>query len=709
MKRKQSILVVILIFALVIELCGGFFLESAYASKGKDTDSKKTTSEKVSVQKEDEEKIPKITKITATKNSVKLYIEDFDSKNPKYIYKRTKKGAFKKIAKLSSKADSYLDTKVKTNTTYYYQVKNEDDLFSKGGNIMGITPVVITAPKIISIKKFNTPKGNNVKLEWDAKKGAIYRISRKLGDGEWHVLGDRVASSSIGSYVDKNVGNKKYKYTCRYVRKIDKEHIKYGDFDKSGIEIFNGKPKVTAKCGNMKANLEWTPIPGADEYRVYRKIGLDGEYRLIKKTTETSFEDFYKKTSRTDDEKAYLAAYYFVDPSVNPFVYTVRAIKNNNGKLSYSDLENNGDFHREPVSIISVDKPSETQVKIEWGTVMNAESYLIYAGNKLENGNIQWRKVKEVPNSKNIRLKTTANVNKEEQWFTIKTKYNCDGNVFIVKGDEGITVEKRKYEDNNVLFIGDSITYGSPYKTLQTKNVFSYPWRVRELTGCKIYNPSIPGATYACREENDRDRMVTQVAKQIYEGKTPYAKDKNLDFMDGGFNDQKYEDFDVVVMACGTNDYSDNIPFGDLNSMNISEFNGAVNQIMAWIKEGSDARVEAGKEPIKIVFEELFYSDRTKHFKELTNRFVTKNDIGLTLTDYQNNINQLVAKYKNEGFEIYEFDTTEFVNQNTCPYATSDNLHMSRFTYGKVGNRLADFLIQNEIIKEKRDEKAEER
>ncbi|MDQ9826320.1 hypothetical protein RFZ44_23780, partial [Acinetobacter sp. 163] len=76
---------------------------------------------------------------------------------------------------------------------------------------------------------------------------------------------------------------------------------------------------------------------------------------------------------------------------------------------------------------------------------------------------------------------------------------------------------------------------------------------------------------------------------------------------------------------------------------------------MSWIKEGSDQRVAEGKKPIKVVFVEMFYSDRTKVYSQLTNRFETKNDIGLTLTDYQNNYNKLIEKYKNEGFDVYQF------------------------------------------------------
>ena len=71
------------------------------------------------------------------------------------------------------------------------------------------------------------------------------------------------------------------------------------------------------------------------------------------------------------------------------------------------------------------------------------------------------------------------------------------------------------------------------------------------MTGAKAYNPSIPGATYAYNERTNRARIVTDIAENIKYGKTPENALHE--------NNKTYRDFDVVVMAAGTNDYSDNI------------------------------------------------------------------------------------------------------------------------------------------------------
>lgn len=478
-------------------------------------------------------------------------------------------------------------------------------------------------------------------------------------------------------YVEFN-GKKGY-ISSKYVKRINK--------DLPVTEI----PNVQVKTENLKTEIVWNKIDGADGYKIYRKNGLNGNYRQIGYTTSTFYKDIYKESIETEDEKAYLCAGAFVDPSINPFVYTVRACYNINGKEYDSDYLKDGDFHLETPSIVSVDKVSNTKVSIEWSVLKNAKEYYLYTGYYDKYGDFHWTRVKEVSAKKGVRQKDTINVKKGHNYFTVKAKAIKNGKAVYSGYDKGFTIENRKYNDSNILFIGDSITFGSPYKGINTREVFSYPWRIQQLTGAKIYNPSIPGATYSYKEDDSRDRLITDVALKIKEGKTPKKALHE--------NTQTYKDFDIVVMAAGTNDYSDDVVLGGLDSQNIREFNGSVNQIMEYIKEGSAQRVSEGKDPIKVVFVDLFYSDRTTDYSIKTNRFVTPNEIGLTLTDYQYNLNCLVQKYKDEGVDIYQFSTKKFVSQDNCSVVTSDNLHMSRYTYTQIGNEFSNYLIKNNILK----------
>ena len=121
---------------------------------------------------------------------------------------------------------------------------------------------------------------------------------------------------------------------------------------------------------------------------------------------------------------------------------------------------------------------------------------------------------------------------------------------------------------------------------------------------------------------------------------------------------------------------------------------------MEYIAEGSAQRVKAGLPATKVVFADLYYSNRYTDYSQLTNRFVNKNKLGNTLTDYQNAMTASKkyyenTKYKDSGMKFYEFDTSSFVTSSNCPMVTSDNLHMTRYTYGQIGNAMGNYLIDN--------------
>lgn len=299
-----------------------------------------------------------------------------------------------------------------------------------------------------------------------------------------------------------------------------------------------------------------------------------------------------------------------------------------------------------------------------------------------------------------------------------------NGTTVYSKYDTGFTVSNRKYSNNNILFLGDSISFGSPYKGKTTVERFSYPWRVGQLTECKYFNPSIPGATYTVKYKNGvdgahdpgRSRIVTDVAEKIKNGETPkYNTDAPISDASGKpvranvpsyvqyKNKQHFYDFDVIIMAAGTNDWQDNAAMGDIDSTDNTQFYGALNIMMDWITEASQYRVNHNKKPIKVIFTDLYYSDRViGQYSKRINRFVTENGKGYTLKDYQKAIDDIAGKYKAYGMEIWQMPTDKYCNHENAPYTMSDNLHMSRYTYGQIGNGLTNYMIGNGILDKKK-------
>ena len=132
---------------------------------------------------------------------------------------------------------------------------------------------------------------------------------------------------------------------------------------------------------------------------------------------------------------------------------------------------------------------------------------------------------------------------------------------------------------------------------------------------------------------------------------------------------------------------------------------------MEQILNASLERIQRGEDAIKVVFVDLYYSDRTYNEKERNNRDITPNRIGLTLMDYQRALNETLQKWEllttdsedptKNNLTFYQFDTRSYdiANEENCPYTASDNLHFTKFTYGQYGNAFAQFLV-DEVFKE---------
>lgn len=646
---------------------------------------------------------PVINKFITTTSYVKISWQKAKYASKYEIHRKEGSGAYQKIATVSGDMLQYKDDKIEVGKSYTYKITAIYGNNSYESVARKVTPVEIEAPKLKHVKRYQADSKESVQFNWEAKAGSQYYVYKKTIDGSWIKLATVKAKSSTGTYTDKDVeAGVDYIYTAKEVRKVGEILYKYGDYD-SGIKTIANKPEnIKADAGTLNTKVTWDKVDGATAYKVYRKIGRKGEYRLLATVKDNEFTDVYYDNAKTDKEKSYLCATYFTDPSINPYVYTVRAFDENDGKESYSDYYRDGDFHRENPAIINVQKIDDHTATYEWSNPVNPVGYILYSGTNNGSGKVAWTQVAEVKRQSGGRLKATVNVDPSHDYFTVQAKYEKDGQYVYSGYDEGYTIKNQKYSNNNILYLGDSITYGSPYKSVgATKEVYSYPYRVQQLTGVNTCNPSIPGSTWSSDPyDKFRYSMTKDVADQIAQGKSVSSRVPENETVHKNTDGKTFADFDVVVLAAGTNDYTSITQLGDLDSTNDVEFNGALNKIMNYIKEANEVRAKINKEPIKVVFVELFYSDRTDpHMYEIHNRFKTKNRIGLTLTDYQNSLNAQANKWREKGLDIYNFDTTKFVDENTCKYNTSDNLHMNRFTYTQVGNDLAQFMIDNKIIK----------
>ncbi|MBQ0078455.1 MAG: hypothetical protein KBS66_01005 [Eubacterium sp.] len=685
------------------------------------------------------------------------------------------------------------------------------------------------APRLKAVSYYEVSSGTNASAEviWYSSAGKSYSVYRKKPGGSWSKIATVKGKKSSTSYIDKNIGlGKNYIYTVR---------IGKGKYDPNGMQLI-GTTKVSVKTNNMSAKVSWTKVSGATQYLVYRKADRTGaSYRLIATVdgANLSFTDYYYKTvnkSKSADKSILFDANTFIDPSSNNLVYTVRAQKKTTykkkAKYSLGLYQKEGDWQIEAPSIVSVDE-NGSEAKVTWGTVPNVDGYYVYTASS-ENGFDFDNPDADVPSpgrfSYNKNVTAYANVDKSK-YYCVRAYTKKRSGIVLSKHNLGegydvMTTKDRKY-DEDILWFGDSITYGSPYyrsrsideitgiTTSPEWHKFSISNRVNQLTGNQstaklvneteknkthFYNPSCPGSTYYTpiaevksgtsytykpsytnsklvklpyhasstyegwqdgdKSNFNRARMVDEIVKPVAEGKTPQRKTM-LGTLD---NTSTIEDYDIVVLSAGTNDYTDCAPLAntashsywyaleknfttyqtedgqtascsndvvygvtdrnspDYNpSFDKTTFYGAYNTIMKRIEDASKARVEAGKKPIKVVTVDLFYADRVyfstyngRSYYPRMNRFKTKNDTskvgglgqsGNNLNDYQNCLNTLNKIWNDNSsyIKIYTYHTNDYgiVNSSNCPYNASDNLHFTKYVYGKFGDSIADFLMKN--------------
>ena len=555
--------------------------------------------------------------------------------------------------------------------------------------------------KLKSLNYYPEGDGYGAKLTWHAKAGSTYQVLKKT-TGDYSVISTVKATSNEASFAEKVSKGDMATYS---VREILSGNV-IGPHDNEGLTLIDN-PNVEVDFQNLKATITWSKVNQASKYRVYRKMGHDGIYKCIAivDASQTTYTDWYYNSA--DELAEIMNSKTFIDPSFNNLFYTVRACNikevDNIEKVIYGLYLEDGDFNLESPSIVYLKNNT-----ITWGRVPNAEGYLILEKSE---GNDTWQQIAVAAQKGSTSISLDIGEIDRNAYYSVQAYATKNGKTVYSNYDKGFTL--KNYDENNsdyrVLFFGDSITFGSPYYSASSIHIFSMPHRIAQLTGCVFYNPSIPGSTYhdlgvkpdGTNVENTnyyRYRITREVVDAISVGALP-GNWQTLDSAKNseGVTNTKISDYNVVVLSAGTNDYLDNSVLGSLNGYDTSTFYGALNHIMAKIKEASDTRVSLNLTPIKVVFVDLFYSDRTTTYKQLHNRDITPNSLGLTLMDYQRAIDDIYNRWSDSGLELFNFKTRDYgiVTSENCPYTASDNLHFSKYTYGQYGNAIAEFLVEN--------------
>ena len=249
--------------------------------------------------------------------------------------------------------DYWPDLKAASGTKYFYTVRGMDssNKYITGFDKTGIGATFFSQPVLVSV----TSATDGLRIDWKAVTGVTqYCVFRKSGN-DWISL----ATVSGTTYIDKSVSQgASYTYTVCCLGSDGKTMV--STYDSKGMTgTFYGAPKMISAVSQKDGILvTWQAVPGAPNYRVFRKVG-SGNWNGIGNTTATSYLD-----KNVDSGKEY--------------TYTVRVIsKDGVTWLSYFDTTGVSCIFAGKVEITGLSNQING-VKVSWNTITGAANYRLY-------------------------------------------------------------------------------------------------------------------------------------------------------------------------------------------------------------------------------------------------------------------------------------------------------------------------------------------
>ena len=572
-----------------------------------------------------------------------------------------------------------------------------------GGNGRGNSQINDGIPRIRSVSVKENGDYNSAELCWEAMEGCKFQVLRKVkGEKKYEVCATLAEGETV--YLDQKLEpGTDYTYTVR-AAKAAGDSNEYGDYDEEGITTISSYVDIDVDYHNLYTDLSWSGIQGVDSYAVYRKFGSEKYRRLdTLNASVNSYKDLYHDTCTDDEKKNVLIREYFLDMSDNPASYTVRGRSLVDGKESLGIYHAKGSFTLSMPIIVDAKILDNGRIKLVWASVAKAEQYYIFTGSKKPDGSIEWHRTAKVPADGSDKYKMSFDLaDQRDTYYTVQAVAHSNGEAIFSEYDETITLDQAVHADTSILFLGDSITVGVPYTATMTNNkIYSYPWRVSKLTGADYYNASVSGATYAYVEDKTEAQSICRnMVDKIAKGITPYAmtSESGEKVLMTDLNGRNLADFDIIVMAGGTNDYSNLVPMGADKDTDQHTFRGAVRGMLDKIASADQVRKKTGKAPIKVVYLSIFYGRKIESgYLDTSGRYDTVNEIGLTLQDYEDSLEDMMEEFKAAGHEVYRFDTKDYVNEDNWELTTADSLHLTREAYARIGSGLAAMLLDQVV------------
>lgn len=364
-------------------------------------------------------------------------IEDAESYR---IFYRNSSGGWSRMAVTQN--NYLLDDDVRSGNSYTYTVRcitADGERYTSYCDTAGKSVYYVATPVLLSAD--GTDDG--IRISWQASPGAAkYRVFFKNSKGQWA----RIYDTADTSYLDMDVlSGVSYTYT---VRCLDAAGNYVSSYDDTGITgRFLSSPVVTVSNGTDGVDIKWTPVDGAEKYRVYY-YGSRGWTKMVD-TTETSY---------TDEDVV----------SGWNYTYTVRCINAAGTEFTSGFLPGKKIQYFAAPTITSIES-AEDGVLIKWNAVGGAQKYRVYY--RGANG---WTKMVDTAQTSYL---DTEVVSGTTYTYTVRCVNNA-GDAFMSYFKPGVSQKFVSAPD---------------FKLTRNENSITVSWD--EVTGAELYRVYYYGAT----------------------------------------------------------------------------------------------------------------------------------------------------------------------------------------------------------------------
>ena len=208
----------------------------------------------------------------------------------------TRNGSYKLLG--TTDKLSYTDNTASTGYIYFYKVVAVSKVrTSANSEASTVISAVSRCAQTVAKSSFNSTTGKPV-ISWTAVSGAkkyeVYRAGTR--NGSYKLLG----TTDKLSYTD-NTASAGYTYFYKVVA-VSKVRAAANSEASAVISAVShcAKPAVTASFNSKgQPHLQWTAVPGAARYEIYRATSKDGEYKLMYSVKGTSYSNTSAKSGKT--------------------------------------------------------------------------------------------------------------------------------------------------------------------------------------------------------------------------------------------------------------------------------------------------------------------------------------------------------------------------------------------------------------------------